>query len=374
KNGSTWKIPSHRRDLQRDVDLIEEVIRAHGVDKVSGTDRSRFTPASAADKSHDLETDLRMTLVARGFDEARTSKLLPRNATSSTAEKVRDVSLPSHDAAARQATSLDMTKSGAVAFGENAIELKNPLSEDHVALRPSLIPGLLGVLDRNVRAGAQRVAIFELGRVFLPPDGKEERRLGILVWGNAASRHDWRSQTKRPLDLFDLKGAVDALGIPRLSFRRTEHVDLALAAEILSADRVVGIAGQLSASRASAIDAPGAAFLAEIHVDLVLNARRSTFHELERFPAVTRDIAMIVPEKITHAEILRAIENPKEPLLESVQLFDLFTGELGEARKSLAYTLTYRDQSRTLTNEEVTAAHAKIRERLRRDLGAELRE
>ncbi|MEY2531292.1 MAG: phenylalanyl-tRNA synthetase beta chain, partial [Verrucomicrobiota bacterium] len=261
-----------------------------------------------------------------------------------------------------------------VAFGENAIELKNPLSEDHVALRPSLIPGLLGVLDRNVRAGAQRVAIFELGRVFLPPDGKEERRLGILVWGNAASRHNWRSQTKRPLDLFDLKGAVDALGIPRLSFRRTEHVDLALAAEILSGDRVVGMAGQLSASRASAIDAPGAAFLAEIHVDLVLNARRSTFHELERFPAVTRDIAMIVPEKITHAEILRAIENPKEPLLESVQLFDLFTGELGEARKSLAYTLTYRDQSRTLTNEEVTAAHAKIRERLRRDLGAELRE
>jgi len=343
KTGSTWKIPSHRRDLQRDVDLIEEVIRAYGVDKVSGTDRSRFTAASEADKAHDLETDLRVTLVARGFDEARTSKLLPREA---------------------------------VSLGESAIELKNPLSEDHVALRPSLIPGLLGVLGRNVRAGTERVAIFELGRVFIPPGGKEEKKLGILVWGNAASAHDWRTQTKRRLDFFDLKGALDSLGLPRMSLRRTQQVDLAMAAEILSADRVVGLVGQLSVSRASTIDAPGAVFIAEVDVDHVLDARRSakTFRALERFPSVTRDIAMIVPEKISHAEILRAIENPKEALLESVQLFDLFTGELGEARKSLAYTLTYRGRSRTLTNEEVTAAHAKIRERLRRDLGAELRE
>src|SRR5439155_13316942 len=190
-------------------------------------------------------------------------------------------------------------------------------------------------------------------------------KLGILVWGNTASVHDWRTQTKRRIDFFDLKGALNSLGIPQLSVRQTEHVDLAMAAEILSGDRVIGLAGQLSSARTT--DAPGAVFIAEVDVDLVLDARRSakTFRELERFPAVTRDIAMIVPEKISHAEILRAIENPKEPLLERVELFDLFTGELGEARKSLAYSLTYRDRSRTLTNEEVTAAHAKIRERLR---------
>ena len=101
------------------------------------------------------------------------------------------------------------------------------------------------------------------------------------------------------------------------------------------------------------------------------------FQEIERFPPVTRDIAMIVPEKLTHAQIVDEIQSVREPLLESVQLFDLFAGEesrLGPARKSLAYRLTYRDRSRTLTNEEVTAAHAKIRERLQRELGAELRE
>jgi phenylalanyl-tRNA synthetase beta chain len=233
---------------------------------------------------------------------------------------------------------------------------------------------LLGVLGRNVRAGAERVSIFELGRIFLHADGEEEIKLGQLVWGNSASASNWKAQTKRRLDFFDLKGALESLAIPALSFRRSEHRNLALAIDILSDDQVIGLTGQLAAS---ASDAPGAVFVAELQVDVVLDARQSAkaFRELERFPAVTRDIAMIVPEKISHAEILRAIEEPKEPLLESVALFDLFVGEeVGAARKSLAYTLTYRDRSRTLTSEEVTAAHAKIRERLRRDLGAELRE
>jgi len=342
KKKSKWKIPSHRRDLQRDVDLVEEVVRAYGVEKIAGTDRSRFTPTSAADRSHDLESALRERLAAHALDEARTSKLIPR----------------------------------AVAASEHAIALRNPLSEDHVALRRTLITGLLGVLERNVRAGAERVAIFELGRVFIPPAGKEQRHLGILLWGDAASGPHWRSREKRRLDFFDLKGAIDSLAIPDLLFRRGEHIDLALAAEILCGNQSIGFAGQLSSARASTIDAPGAVFVAELDVDLVLVAQESAkrFRELERFPAVTRDIAMIVPEKLSHAEILRAIQNPKEPLLESVQLFDLFTGELGAARKSLAYTLTYRDRSRTLTSDEVTAAHAKIRERLQREVGAELRE
>jgi len=346
ENGrSTWKIPSYRRDLQRDVDLIEDVVRAHGVAKIAGTDRSRFTASSAADQSYDAESSLRERLAAHGFSEARTSKLLPRTS---------------------------------IAFGENAIELRNPLSEDHVVLRPSLIAGLLSVLARNVRAGADRVAIFELGRVFVPPAGKEERRLGLLLWGNA-SAPNWRTQTKRRLDFFDLKGAIESLTIPKLSFRRSEHRELALATEICSADQAIGLAGQLSAARASAIDAMGSVWIAEVDIDLVLEAQKAgkTFREIERFPAVTRDIAMIVPEKLGHAEILRALEEPGEPLLESVRLFDLFSGEsggLGAARKSLAYRLTYRDQSRTLTNEEVTVAHARIRERLQRELGAELRE
>jgi phenylalanyl-tRNA synthetase beta chain len=259
----------------------------------------------------------------------------------------------------------------ASAFSENAIELRNPLSEDHVALRPSLIGGLIEVLERNVRAGAETVAIFEIGRTFIPPDGKEERHLGILLWGKLSRSPNWRSQTSRGLDLFDLKGPLECV-VPDLSFRPAKYPDLALAVDVWSGDRMVGFGGQLSATKSSAL---GSVLIAELHADLLLAGESlKKFRELERYPSITRDIAMIVPEEISHAKILRAIENPKEPLLESVQLFDLFTEEMGAARKSLAYRLTYRDRSRTLTSEEVSAVHAKIRERLRHDLGAELRE
>ena len=334
-----WKIPSYRRDLLRDVDLIEEIVRAYGIDKIPGTDRSRFTSSSPADHAHDLETEMRQRLVARGLFEARTSKLIPRSAS---------------------------------VFSEGAVALKNALSEDHVALRPSLIGGLLVVLERNVNAGAASVAVFEIGRAFIPPNGKEERHLGVLLWGNSAGAANWRSQTRRSLDLFDLRGALDPV-VPNLSFRPAKFSELALAVEIYSGDQKVGFAGQLVSSKSNA---PGPVLVAEVHADLLFGAAESAkkFRELDRYPSVTRDIAMIVPEEISHAKILHTIENPKDPLLENVELFDLFTEQVGAAKKSLAYRLTYRERSRTLTNEEVNGAHAKIRERLRNDLGATLRE
>src|SRR5881398_2406961 len=115
-----WKIPSYRRDLQREVDLIEEIIRAHGIEKIPSADRSRFTPLSEADRNFDFETKLRRDLIAIGLTEARTSSLIARSE---------------------------------LAKATGAIGLRNPLSEDHVALRTSLIAGLLGAVARNIRAG-----------------------------------------------------------------------------------------------------------------------------------------------------------------------------------------------------------------------------
>jgi phenylalanyl-tRNA synthetase beta chain len=347
KNGSSeWKIPSYRRDLQRDVDLIEEVVRAFGAEKITGTDRSRFTPSSAADRSHDLESSRRRRLVAGGLNEVRTSKLLPRERFT---------------------------------FGENAIDLKNPLSEDHVALRPSLLVGLLGVLDRNIRAGAERVAVFEIGRVFEPPSGTEKRRVAILLWGNVGSEVHWRREN-RPFDFFDLKGAIQLVRKEKLSFRRPRSSNMALAVEIVADNNLIGFAGQLSNSLSSKVDASGAVLVAEVSLDFPESSRGSyaTFREFGKFPAVTRDIAMIVPEALTHEEIINEISRANESLLENIEFFDVFTGQeaahLGPGKKSLAYTLTYRDKNRTLTNEEVTEVHARIRERLQRELGVVLRE
>jgi phenylalanyl-tRNA synthetase beta chain len=236
-----------------------------------------------------------------------------------------------------------------------------------------LISGLIDVLERNIRAGADSILFFEIGRVF-PPSECEQRHLGILLSGNTGSTSSWRSQTTRSLDLFDLKGTLEAI-VPNLSFGPAKHPDFALAIEILSNEKRIGFAGQLSADKSSA---PGPVFIAELNLDHFAIGGSSKFRELDRYPAITRDIAMIVPEKLTHAEILRAIERPSEPLLENVQLFDLFTtkdeADPSNSGKSLAYRLTYRAKNRTLTSDEVNAAHAKIRERLKRELRVTLRE
>jgi phenylalanyl-tRNA synthetase beta chain len=346
--GGTWKIPSYRRDLQRDVDVIEEVVRAHGIDKIPGTTRGRFMPVSATDRSHDLETlFLRARLAGSGLSEVRTSKLISR---------------------------------GASAFSEGAVELRNPLSEDHVALRPSLLVGLLGVLDRNIRAGADRVAIFEIGRVFEPPMGNEKRRVAILLWGNVGSEVHWRREN-RQFDFFDLKGAIQLVRKEKLSFRRAQRSNMAFATEIIANNDLIGLAGQLSSALASKLDASSAVLVAEVSLDFPTTARGSgaTFREFGKFPAIARDIAMIVPDTLSHEQIWKVIFEPKESLLEKAEFFDRVVDEkaeqlFGPGKKSVAYRLTYRDKNRTLTNEEVTVAHARIRERLQRELGVTLRE
>ncbi len=366
-----WKIPSYRGDLRRDVDLIEEVVRAHGIDEVPSADRSRFTPLSGADRTYDFEIELRRDLIALGLSEARTSALIARSE---------------------------------LAKADGAIELRNPLSEDHVALRTSLVPGLLGALARNIRAGAERIALFEIGNVFASPGAEQRRLLGMVMNGQVASGKNWRKGKNRAFDFFDIKGVVDALGtvaedsesfreqagrqlqrdvssgVANYVWKRVEQRGFVLAAEILRGEERIGVCGQLSSAEARALDASGAVLLAELDLAELARMRRSaaTFRDLERFPAIRRDIAMFVAPDIGHEQILRVIASANEPLLERVELFDLFSEKAGAnpapARKSLAYSLTYRDKNRTLTHEEVNAAHARIRERLRKEIAAQLRE
>ena len=345
-DGVSWQIPSFRSDLQRDVDLAEEIVRVFGIERVPLRDRSRFTPKSTADGVYDFESALRQRLVARGVFEARTSALIPRQAG---------------------------------LFGTGAIELRNPLSEDHVALRPTLLSGLLDVLGRNIRNGASSICLFELGRVFTPPDVVEKRNLALVFSDNAATRAHWRSDA-RQLDLFDLKGVIETIGIQELSFRRSERPELSLSADVLSGSDVIGFFGQLAAAYAATAGTIAPVFVAEIEIrsEMLVPAGSKSFREIEKFPAIARDVAMIVPEELSHENIVATITGAREPLLASVELFDLFSGKeeqnFGKGKKSLAYTLTYRDKTRTLTNEEITVVHAKIRERLQRELGVELRE
>src|SRR5205814_4749344 len=147
---AVWIIPSYRSDLQREVDLIEEIVRVFGIDQIPSSDRSRFTPLSDADRSYDFESDIRRKLVAAGLTEIRTSSLIGRNE---------------------------------VANARGAVQLRNPVSEDHVALRTTLLAGLLSTLARNVRAGADRIALFEIGDTFAPETGQQKLQAGLVLSG-----------------------------------------------------------------------------------------------------------------------------------------------------------------------------------------------
>jgi phenylalanyl-tRNA synthetase beta chain len=341
-----WHIPNFRADLQREADLIEEVVRVFGIANVPLRYRSQFTPESEADRAYDFESTLRQRLVARGLSEVRTSALIPRDAS---------------------------------LFAEGAVALRNPLSEDHVALRPTLLSNLISVLARNVRNGANSIRLFELGRVFSPPDASEKRSLGLIFSGDLRRQAHWHTASGRKLDLFDLKGTIEAVDVKELSFRRSERAGLSISADIFSVSKKIGFIGQLSAAHVQLLGATAPVLVAEIDIEPgLIGEKRATFREIEKFPSVTRDIAMIVPEKLSHEEIVSTIADAREALLVSVELFDVFSGKqeqnFGAGKKSMAYTLTYRDKTRTLTNDEITVVHAKIRERLQRELGVELRE
>ena len=176
-----------------------------------------------------------------------------------------------------------------------------------------------------------------------------------------------------------MKGALAALNLGPLTFISTKHPSLALAVELRRGETVVGLAGQLLPALARDLDATAPVLVAELNLDLFDPApARAVFAELPKFPAVTRDIAMLVPAEIAHEQVEAVLRAANEPLLVGIELFDIFKDDTGEkvplGKKSVAYALTYRSNSKTLTADEVAAAHQRLKERLKAELAVAFRE
>ncbi len=346
KSGGGWEIPSFRQDLLRDVDLIEEVARVVGIDAIPS--RLAASPAvpGCADAAYDFQMTLRQRLSGMGFSEARTSTLV---------------------------------SSGMLWQETPAIRLRNPLGEDQAFLRTSLLPGLLAAVERNVRHGAKRIALFEIGRTFRA-SGSEEHATAAFVLQGETSAGGWRGAGVRELDWHDAKGAVEALaGIPIVLKKCDAKAPLALAAEIFSGPSRLGVIGQLSPSAARALGAKGPVTVAELDVrTLQESSRQQPFAGIPKFPAVSRDLAIVCPLDLPYAEIAQTLEEAGESLLAAVEPFDVFVDPSGEKlpadRKSLAISLTFRDAGRTLQSEEVNAACERLRQGLKAKLAVEFRE
>ncbi len=348
-----WEVPSFRPDLTREVDLIEEVARVLGMDAIPPRVQAQFASASVSDRAYDRAMELRRALVAQGLHEARSITLVPDQPLGLAATQ----------------TSL-----------ENLQRVKNPMIDDQVVLRPNLLHGLLAAVRENLRAGAPTVRLFELGRVFSTRKPEEFAHAALVLCGPLSER-SWRAGESRTYDLFDLKGVLTAAIGSSVTFATEKNEGVALSLVIRANDKPVGFAGQLWPADARALDTTAPVLFAEIDLAALAKAETQSvakkYHDIPRFPATTRDIAMLAPLDLAHDRIATTLAGANEPLLSGVELFDVFTDATGAKipadRKSLAYSLTYRSPERTLTADEVNTAHAKLKERLK-SLGVTLRE
>jgi phenylalanyl-tRNA synthetase beta chain len=356
-----WKIPSYRLDLEREIDLIEEVSRYHGIQKLPGRLHGSPTTSSQIDTAHDDAMRLRRKLAGLGLAEARTLVFLDE---------------PS-------------LKNSLRPLGET-VQIRNPLAEDQQVLRPSLIPGLLRAAERNFNRGAPSVALFELGQIFSAADPsrrspaaageaepEESTRLAILFSGENAVP-SW-NQTSRSYDLFDAKGILETVFGSSLQAKRIAPNDLAaLVCELVSNGRSIGHLGLVRPRQARELGAKSAVVVAEVELPAVASRSLFKLKPLERFPAVTRDIAFVAPRSMHWAEVVATLNSARESLLVDVQVFDLFVDPSGQKipadKKSLACSLTYRASDRTLTQDEVNEAHQRLKKRLVDELDVTLRE
>jgi phenylalanyl-tRNA synthetase beta chain len=261
---------------------------------------------------------------------------------------------------------------------ENRRRVKNPMNEDQVLLRPGLLPGLFQALRDNVRVGTKSVRLFEIGRVFAVQTPEESSRLALVLTGPTAER-SWRAGEGTAADFFHLKGVITAALGPQTTFTVSQNPALALSATIEVNGKPVGFAGQLWPKDARALDAETPVLIAELDPDVLpTGTAAKKYREIPRFPSTARDIALLAPLNLAHEQIEQTLKAANEPLLAGVELFDVFADPTGARipadKKSLAYSLTYRSTEKTLTADEVNAAHTRLKERLKTALAVTLRE
>jgi len=346
----TWSVPSFRADLQRHIDLVEEIVRVKGLDAVPSRFSGTFVPSSPVDAAYDADMRLRERLAGLGFHECQTIKLIS-------------------DAQVTDALPLKPLLPG------DTIRVSLPLSEDHAVMRPSVIPGLVASAARNIRQGTKALRFFEIGRVFRNAGGGkakdlESDSLGILLSGPALPA-SW-AHPESIADLYDLKAVITAL-VPSaaLQLLPRNRDGFALACDIQVGGQNLGTFAMLLPSRQRELDAPGPIFVAELDLPKLrkLVGGNGSLEDLPLFPGSSRDLAMEAPAALANAEIERVLASKvKEPLLVGFECFDVFRDVSGEKlaadRKSIAYRMHYRAADRTLKAEEIDAAHKVVVEAL----------
>ncbi len=362
-------VPSHRRDVSRPVDLIEEVGRVWGYDRFPTTLMRDELPPQRANLSLEGARRVRDLLIGCGLDEVITYSLVD----------VEDEA--------------NLMPAGPATDPKGYVRLLNPLSPERGFLRQTLLPSVLATARANLRF-LDRVALFEVGAVYLPVKGQtlpdEPQRLGVVMTGPREDVSWTGGQDHEPVSFFDVKGVVEALlaglglagtfqpcGDSENPLVKGSTFHPGRCALVSVGGEPVGVMGELHPSVGEAFDMPAQPVCAlELDLDRLLAAWGGSreMAPISAHPSVYEDLALVVDEATEAARVAELIAQTGSPLVRSVVLFDVFRGEqVGAGKKSLAYHLTYQADDRTLTDGEVAKLRDKIVRRLEREAGATLR-
>ncbi len=359
ENALTVKVPTFRPDLEREIDLIEEVARVYGYDKIPDKMNSviYFSTEKIKPDFHEI---VRERLIGAGFKEIVTNSMLDEDKAS--------------------------------LFGDNFVKVLNPISREMSALRTSLIPSALGVVRHNFGYGVKDLKLFEIGRVFkiatdedekprLVGNYVEEERLLILMTGKAEPiSYDIK---ERNFDIYDLKGEIERLfrGVFLENYRFIYYSN---SSEIAEFEIGVEIGGKYAGRLIKAgdkilkeFDIEADVYIAEIDFGLMCeNSRIEQRHyeELPRFPSVYRDLAFVVDEDLPVGEIEKAMREKIGEVLKSIRLFDIYRGDkIGAGKKSVAFSLEILSPYKTLTDEEVNEIIQDVVKHIEQKFAAKLR-
>jgi len=349
----TVQVPGNRADVRRPADLIEEILRIHGFDRVPLPARLMAPPVlHEALTLESLRRDTGAHLAARGFREIMTPSLVSQQR--SAASGVADVS--------------------------QLVRLSNPLSTELDALRPTMLFGALHAVAHNVNRQQRDLRFFERGRVYVAQGegAREAETLSMAITGRRWN-DNWRSDD-RASERADAQEEAEAL-LARLGLRGqwsdAEHPLLDACAELRVQKRLIGVLGQVKQKELKNADLNQPVFYAELNEEALLDACRAatiTYAEVPRFPTVRRDLSLLVPDAARFEELRRIATQAERKLLREVGLFDVYQGDkLPAGRKSYALSFILRDEEKTLTDEQVDKAMGRIRAALEKEAGAEVR-
>ena len=342
-------VPSFRVDVSRPQDLMEEIARRWGYDKIPTTFVAMPAATQTAARTWIQRQVIREKLAGMGFAETINYSFIHKD-------------------------SCDRLGLGKDDARRRLVEILNPLSEDQAVLRTSLIPGLLETMQRNTARQTRTLKLFEVGKTFIgrgPDSLPEETEILAGLWTGDRHPSGWFGKPE-PCDFYDLKGVVERLfqelHLPEAAFTRLDagHCSFTrpgVSARIVLDGRPAGIIGEISAKVRDAYSLRQPAFVFEINMQLLteLVPESITARALPRYPATARDTTLIVDRKIEAQRLVDRLKAMDQPLVEEVMIFDVFQGApVPDGRKSVSLRIVYRSDQETLEDETINQIHKEI--------------